>query len=229
MLLISSLSRQTTPSRGALRLNDESQRYEYRTEKKEDERLSPYVPLWSLAWGANMNIQFCTAAGFLGYISKYVPKPEPSGLVEDTPEMREREGRDGRQVRYLNARKVGAPECVFDLFQYAMKAGETIIHLTTQPPSQRRRCLSRRQPGLIGDEDNEDMEDGEHDGDEANDPDAPLRFFDGYIEKYEKRPRGEAVLPDGTTVNFEQLTYPDFWRRFNLGAEAVRGGSNLRR
>ena len=115
-------------ARGVMvRLNDESQRYEYRTEKKEDERLSPYVPLWSLAWGANMNIQFCTAAGFLGYISKYVPKPEPSGLVEDTPEMREREGRDGRQVRYLNARKVGAPECVFDLFQYAMKAGETII------------------------------------------------------------------------------------------------------
>ena len=50
-------------------LNAETDRYEYRTELAEDQRLSPYIPLWSLAWGANMNIQYCTAAGFLGYIS----------------------------------------------------------------------------------------------------------------------------------------------------------------
>ena len=66
-----------------VRLNTEIDRYEYLTILQEDERLSTYVPLWSLAWGANMNIQYCTAAGFLSYISKYVPKPEPSGAVAD--------------------------------------------------------------------------------------------------------------------------------------------------
>ena len=119
----------------------------YKCEECEDERLSPYIPEWLLAWGANMNIQFCTAAGFLGYISKYVPKPEPSGAVADTEALRERENRQvsshkpsdsygpfplhvapsdsprkfspslqARQVRYINARKVGAPEVVYDLF-----------------------------------------------------------------------------------------------------------------
>jgi hypothetical protein len=67
-----------------VRLNTTTDRYEYRAELKEDERLSTYIPLWIAAWGANMNIQFCTAAGFLGYISKYVPKPEPSAAVADT-------------------------------------------------------------------------------------------------------------------------------------------------
>ena len=189
-------------------MNDVTHRYEYRTERKEDERISPYVPLWVLAWGANMNIQFCTAAGFLGYISKYVPKPEPSGLVEDTPDLREREGRDGRQARYLNARKVGAPECVFDMFQYKMKEGESINHLTTQPPAHRRRCIFRQGPGRIDDEDEDEEE-------EPLDPEAPLRFFDGDIEKYEKRPEGERELLHGQTCDFDELTYPEFWRRFD--------------
>lgn len=55
-------------------LNPETDRYEYRCTEEEDRRLSPYVALWSLAWGAGMNIQRCTSAGFLSYISKYVTK-----------------------------------------------------------------------------------------------------------------------------------------------------------
>ena len=51
-------------------------RYKYRTEHEEDRRLSPYIPLWLLGWGANMNIQYCTTASFLSYIAKYVAKPE---------------------------------------------------------------------------------------------------------------------------------------------------------
>ena len=81
-----------------VRLNTEVDRYEYLTILQEDERLSTYVPLWSLAWGANMNIQYCTAAGFLSYISKYVPKPEPSGAVADNEALRDRENRSARQV-----------------------------------------------------------------------------------------------------------------------------------
>ena len=130
------------------KLDAASDRYEYRTEGEEDLRISPYVPLWLLAWGANMNIQFMTATSFLSYISKYVPKPEPSSRVEDTVDLRNRDNRSERQVRYLNARRVGAPEVVFDLFQYKMKEGAQIIHLTTQPPAQRRRCLHRRQPAM---------------------------------------------------------------------------------
>ena len=48
----------------------ETDRYIYRTTHTEDQRLSTYVPVWLLAWGANMNIQYCTTAGFLNYISK---------------------------------------------------------------------------------------------------------------------------------------------------------------
>ena len=66
-----------------LRKNEEEDRYEYRIECEEDARISPYIPEWLLVWGANMNIQYCTSGGFLSYISKYVCKPEPSGLVPD--------------------------------------------------------------------------------------------------------------------------------------------------
>jgi hypothetical protein len=51
-------------------------RYEYRTVRKEDQRLSPYVAEWLLAWGASMNIQRCTGAAFMHYTAKYVAKPE---------------------------------------------------------------------------------------------------------------------------------------------------------
>ena len=51
-------------------LDPTSDRYIYRADEEEDRRLSTYVPLWLLAWGANMNIQYCTTAGFLSYISK---------------------------------------------------------------------------------------------------------------------------------------------------------------
>jgi hypothetical protein len=55
-------------------LNTDTNRYDYKSTLEEDTRLSPYVPLWFLAWGAGMNIQRCTDAGFLSYISKYVTK-----------------------------------------------------------------------------------------------------------------------------------------------------------
>ena len=54
------------------RFNVDKDRYEYTCEHDDDERLSPYVPLWLLAWGASMNVQYCTSAGFLSYIAKYV-------------------------------------------------------------------------------------------------------------------------------------------------------------
>ena len=109
------------------KLDTEADRYEYTTILKEDERLSTYVPLWLLAWGANMNIQYCTAASFLSYIAKYVPKPETSGMVADNEALRARDNRSARMVRYLNARKVGAPEVVYDIFQYKMKEGQTNV------------------------------------------------------------------------------------------------------
>ena len=43
------------------KLNMDTDRYEYRVECEEDLRLSPYVPEWLLAWGANMNIQCASA------------------------------------------------------------------------------------------------------------------------------------------------------------------------
>ena len=52
-------------------INPGTDRYEYRAELEEDVRISPYVPLWLLAWGANMNIQFMTASSFLSNYERY--------------------------------------------------------------------------------------------------------------------------------------------------------------
>ena len=49
-------------------------RYEYDCEYEEDQRLSPYVSEWLLAWGASMNIQRCTGTGFMDYTSKCAPR-----------------------------------------------------------------------------------------------------------------------------------------------------------
>ena len=122
------------------------------------------------------------------------------------------------QVRYLNARKVGAPECVYDLFEYKMKEGESIIHLTTQPPEQRRRCLMRRQPALAASDDEESDDGGDGQPPAAGGGSDGLRFFNGLIEKYENRPEGVAHEPDGTPFIWDNILYPDFWRRFNVQA-----------
>ena len=52
-----------------MKKNISTDRYEIRSDQPEDQRLSPYVPLWLLAWGASMNVQYCTGAGFLSYIA----------------------------------------------------------------------------------------------------------------------------------------------------------------
>jgi hypothetical protein len=51
-------------------LSLDTDRYIYRCEHEEDRRLSPYVAEWLLAWGASINVQWCTGAAFLSYISK---------------------------------------------------------------------------------------------------------------------------------------------------------------
>ena len=55
-------------------------RYNYKRTKEADRWRSPYnaVILW--IWRAHMNIQYCTSAGLVSYVSKYVAKPEPKNL-----------------------------------------------------------------------------------------------------------------------------------------------------
>jgi len=95
-----------------------SRRYEYRCEKQEDERLSPYVPEWLLATGASMNIQYCDTTCFLAYIAKYITKPEPHGFFRDTAILRERE-QLSKKARVLNARggppHLGVPHALGDI------------------------------------------------------------------------------------------------------------------
>ena len=95
-----------------VKYNVTTDRYEVRADEPEDQRLSPYVPLWLLAWGASMNVQFCTSAGFLSYIAKYVTKPEPYGALADNDALRERENLSDK-ARFLTARIIGAPEAVY--------------------------------------------------------------------------------------------------------------------
>jgi len=168
-----------------LRKNEEEDRYEYRIECEEDARISPYIPEWLLVWGANMNIQYCTSGGFLSYISKYVCKPEPSGLVPDTDSLRERQNR--RQTRFLNARLVGAPEAIAHLLGYVLKEGEAVLFLCTQPPSSRRRAL--RPTARLADHDGDAGDGGDggigdgNDGDNGATETNLMRFYDGHIEK----------------------------------------------
>ena len=54
-----------------------------------------------------MNVQYCTSAGFLSYISKYVCKPEPHDIIGDSEALRRRNGVNSPQMRFLNARIVG--------------------------------------------------------------------------------------------------------------------------
>ena len=70
----------------AYHLDSKTDRYIYRTDEEEDRRLSTYVPLWLLAWGANMNVQYCTTAGFLSYIAKCAPpRPPPARPPQQLP------------------------------------------------------------------------------------------------------------------------------------------------
>ena len=67
--------RPVCPQAQSPRLNLVTERFELTCEiAEEDERLSPYVPEWLLAWGGGMNIQYCSSTHFPSYISKYVTK-----------------------------------------------------------------------------------------------------------------------------------------------------------
>ena len=177
----------------AYQLSAETNRYEYRTEQPEDQWLSPYVPLWLLATGASMNMQYCTTAGFLSYIAKYVCKPEPHDIIGDSDGLRRRNGDLSPQMHFLNARIVGAPEVIFRLFGYEMKHGRAVTHLCTRPPGARRRAMARLNVN-------------------AQDADAfNLRFFDGTLEQYARRPKG---VVDG--VDFGAMLYPEFHRAFEV-------------
>jgi hypothetical protein len=174
--------------------SQQEDRYVYRADLEEDQRLSPYVPLWLLATGASMNIQFCTTAGFLSYIAKYVCKAEPHQVICDSEALRERNEETSPQMRFLDARNVGAPEVVFRLFQYEMKHGGKVVHLCTKPPDLRQRCLAQ----VLDEDPNADPDE------------LAMRFYDGSLEQYARRPES---VPD---IDFEAITYPDFHRRYEI-------------
>ena len=67
--------------------NPGNDRWDQECFEEEDTQLSTYVPLWLLALGACMNIQYCTTSGFLSYIAKYISKPEPYGTLYHTQDL----------------------------------------------------------------------------------------------------------------------------------------------
>ena len=93
-------------------------------------------------------------------------------------------------MRFLVARKVGAPEVIFTLAGWNLREGESVTHLETRPPARRRRALARR------------IDTGNDDGDDRCDGDGslPLRFADGQLEQYMKRPRRAAAILSGCCV-----------------------------
>lgn len=116
------------------------------------------------------------------------------------------------------ARTVNAPEAVMWLFGYDMKKGELVHHLTTLPPSRRRRSRPNKS-GTCAPEDEEDASDVEDD--------TPLRFHDGDVEKYQHRPANMPTQiqrkwqsmgkPDAAdTTDWEAMLYPTFHRLYTV-------------
>jgi hypothetical protein len=110
------------------KVDPQTNRYEYRTVRKEDQRLSPYVAEWLLAWGASMNIQRCTGAAFMHYTAKYVAKPEKPGFIQNNVSERERHALQRTQIHFLNGRVVGMPEAVQRTWGFNMSAGMGVTH-----------------------------------------------------------------------------------------------------
>jgi len=180
--------------RDTLTHNDDTKRYEYTCLEKEDQRISPYVTLWLLAWGANVNVQYVTSAAFLGYIAKYVTKAEPHGLIGDTDALRKRENISGQQ-RWLQGRIIRSPEVVFRLLNLQMHTKTGVKFICTNPPGFRKRHLKKQ-----SDEDLNDDEDDEH-----------FKIFsDGMIETYMNRPHS---VPHN---HFDTMTYPEFHSKFRV-------------
>jgi ATP-dependent DNA helicase PIF1 len=63
-------------------------RWVYRRSKKEDQRISPYHPLVSLAWGGHVNIQMVAHNDFVLYLCKYQAKANPIKRIKLTDELR---------------------------------------------------------------------------------------------------------------------------------------------
>ena len=118
------------------------------------------------------------------------------------------------ELQFLQARVVGMPECVFRNFEFPMKTGVKTIHLITQAPSTRKRALVRKSDDEIAD-------------DAADDPHGKVKFYDGVLEQYMKRPAGAEVPKgpgSGITINFEEMLYPDYHRHY----ERIKG-TNLKK
>ena len=145
-----------------------------------------------------MQIQFCTTTGFLSYIAKYISKPEPYGTMYDNEDLRKRE-KLSPQTRFLCARVVGAPEAVYRALGFPLKSSANAVHLPTEPPERRLRAQlpnaerARREKVVAGGE--------------LTDEDYELRFYDGHVGEYAKRPHGEP---------FENMLYPDFHSKYQI-------------
>ena len=192
-------------------LNTETSRYEYKCAEEEDRKLSPYIPLWSLAWGASMNVQWCTGPGYLSYISKYVTKIEPYGLVEQPRGLSDRDAQSPG-YRFIQARTVGIPEAVFRVFQFPMREGMGVVHLITKPPETRKRALANHSARSAA---------------EAS-PDDPIALCDGIIEQYMKRPVGVMTPPPSSlrpSFPRSTSTQPSSWSVTSRVATRVRSTS----
>ena len=189
------------PLRSGVSLNHTTGRHEYEAVEPEDQKISPYVPEWLLAWGANMNVQYLTNTAFLSYIAKYVAKPEPSGLVVDTEALRARD-RQSTQQNFLLGRCVRAPEIVTTVLGIRLHSPTGCVEVPTDPPSDRRRRVRSSA------EQARDRAEGR----------APRVYADGKMETYANRPAGDGVLSEDRrwAVNFESMPYGAFWREYDV-------------
>ena len=175
-----------------------------------DGKLSPYVPEWLLAWGANINIQYCSSAHFLSYIAKYISKIEPYAMISDSQDLQDRDNQISSGERYLQARCVGAPEAVFRCFGHVMHRGNAVTKLITKLPHLRQRAIKPKNP---------DLPDNYEDN----------LFRDSVLEQYMNRPDDVDILitrtgslkqikrQDGSTYelhDFNDLLYPKRNMRF---------------
>lgn len=154
-----------------------------------------------------MNIQRVDSVTFLGYIAKYICKPEPNGFFKDTSELRERDDMPPAE-RFLNACVVAMPEAVHRTWGFNMRAGTGVTHLITQLPHLRMRAIRSEPHAASTDDEDEDETDGEDEG--AANASTKLEYADGTLEQYQNRPTCE----DGEAGDWGKMLYPDFHRKY---------------
>jgi hypothetical protein len=181
-----------------------SKRYTYKRIKDADRWVVPYHPETLLLWEGHINFQYVTTLGFGKYVTKYATKAEPTEVFDIQDEDSYR--------KHVQARRLGAMELMILLLQYPITRSSTAVQYLPSAPSELR--IRSVKPIYIQTQgyNNNANDDGNNEDEDEN------PYFDDAIDKYFERPNNDI---------FKNLTYPDYFRNYNIGNKPPRPNSKL--